>query len=66
MEEPVARWEIWSVATMLISVHGDGAEEKTEREIENAKKADDIGALSVWRAIRMKLDEIRAERGTKQ
>lgn len=64
MEEPVAKWEIWSVANMLITVHGDGAEGKAEQEIANATRKADVGALTVWRAIRMKLDEMRAERGT--
>lgn len=63
IEEPVARWEIWSVATMLIASHGDGADKKAEDEIAKAADEEDLGALTVWRAVRMKLDEIRAERG---
>ena len=65
VEEPVARWEIWTVATMLITTHGEGAEEKAEREIGTAIEEGHIGNLTVWRAIRMKLDEIRAERASK-
>lgn len=61
MEEPVARWEIWSVATMLLATHGDEAEGKADRAIAAAMELQDMGALSVWRAIRFKLDELRAQ-----
>jgi len=63
IEESVARWEIWPVAKMLIAMHGDGAEKKARDEIAKATGEEDVGALTVWRAIRMKLDEIRAEWG---
>jgi len=48
---------------MLIAMHGDGAEKKARDEIAKATGEEDVGALTVWRAIRMKLDEIRAEWG---
>jgi hypothetical protein len=64
MEEPVARWEIWSVARMLIATHGEAAEEKAEIEIAAALDANEIGQCTVWSAIRAKIDEIRDKQGT--
>ena len=65
VEAPVARWEIWSVTTMLIKTHSVGAEEKAEQEIATAIEQGHAGNLHVWRSFRIKLDEIRAERSTK-
>jgi hypothetical protein len=57
----VAKWEIYSLATMLIVTHGDAAEEKAELEIAAAREANHIGNLTVWAAVRAKLDQIRDE-----
>lgn len=61
-EGGVAGWEIYSLATMLIATHGEAAEEKAELEIAAAREANHIGNLTVWAAVRAKLDHIRDEK----
>lgn len=61
-EGGVARWEIYSLATMLMATHGEAAEEKAELEIAAAREANHTGNLTVWAAVRAKLDQIRDEK----
>jgi hypothetical protein len=61
VDEPVARWEIWSFAQMLIATHADGAEEKAELEIALARDSGDTGQMTVWAAVRSRLEEIRGK-----
>ncbi len=58
----VARWEFYSLAVMLIGVHGDGAEEEAARKLEQATERDDRGEMVVWREVAGQLVKIRAER----
>ena len=57
----VARWELWSVARMLISVHGDGAEAHARAKIEEAIAEDHEGNRIVWEGVLSQVAKIRAE-----
>ena len=56
----IATWEYWSVANMLISTHGDSAEEKAELRIAEALENDDVANVLVWKSVLTKIEEIRA------
>jgi hypothetical protein len=58
----VAPWEYWTVANMLISTHGDAAEEKVQLKITEARESHDQAEVIVWSAILAKLDEIRSRK----
>lgn len=58
----VAPWEYWTVANMLISTHGDAAEEKAQLKITEARESHDQAEVIVWSAILAKLDEIRSRK----
>lgn len=60
---PVAAWEFWSVANMLIATHGDGAEMKAQLSLEEARLSGRLGDLVTWSTVIDKLAIIRAERG---
>ena len=55
----VAPWEYWTVANMLISTHGEAAEEKAQLNITEARENNDQAQILVWTAILGKIDEIR-------
>ena len=57
----VAKWELWSLANMLISTHGDEAEFVAADRLETALAKDDSGEILVWREVVKKIPEIRAE-----
>ena len=61
----VANWEYWSVATMLVSSHGDDAEAVAEERLAAALDDGHAGDIIVWKEIRKKLGEIRAERAAR-
>ena len=56
----VAPWEYWTVANMLISTHGDDAEEKAQFRITEARENNDEAGAIVWTAILTKIDTIRS------
>jgi hypothetical protein len=56
----IAPWEYWTVANMLISTHGDAAEEKALLNITGARENHDEAQVIVWTAILGKIEEIRA------
>lgn len=56
----VAPWEYWAVANMLISTHGEAAEEKAQLKITDALENNDRAEVVVWTAILSKIDEIRS------
>jgi hypothetical protein len=61
IEMSVAPWEYWPVANMLISTHGDDAEEKAQLKVTEALENNNQSAVTVWTAILAKIDEIRAQ-----
>jgi len=58
----IAKWEYWTVANMLISTHGDAAEEKAHLRIAQAREDNEISDVVVWTEILAKIEEIRSER----
>lgn len=57
----VAPWEYWTVANMLVSTHGDAAEEKAQLKIAAARESHNEADVVVWTAILAKIDEIRGQ-----
>lgn len=58
-EPVVAKWEMWSVANMLISVHGDGAEAHAAAKLVDAQERQHEGDEIVWQGILTQLSRIR-------
>lgn len=58
----IAKWELWSVANMLVSVHGDGAEAHAASKFAEAIASDDEGGEIVWQGVVTQLARIREER----
>lgn len=61
-ESPIATWELWSVAMMLVSTRGDEAESHAEAKLAEAVTSDSEGDEIVWRGVLTQLAKIRAER----
>lgn len=59
---PVARWEFWSLATILIGTHGEDAEDHAECRFEEALASGDSGEAVVWREVVEVLPRVRQER----
>jgi len=58
----VAKWEFYSLASMLLSTHGDEAEEEAARRLHRAEETHDRGQIVVWLEVAKLLPGIRAER----
>ena len=50
-EPVVAKWELWTVATMLVSTHGDDAEAHAQAKLADALECEDETNEIVWRGI---------------
>lgn len=57
----VAKWELRSVATMLIATHGEDAERAAQENLANAIAEEHEGNEIVWTGILAQLREIRDE-----
>jgi len=60
---PVAKWEFWSLAVMLIAAHGDGAEAHAAAQLEVAA---DAGARVTWGEVVKLLPSVRLQQGTRE
>jgi len=58
----IAKWEYWTVANMLISTHGDAAEDKAHLRIAKAREENQVSDVIVWTEILAKIGEIRSQR----
>lgn len=58
----VARWEFYSLASMLLSTHGDDAEAEAARRLYRAEETQDRGQVVVWLEVGKLLPGIREER----
>ncbi len=58
----VASWEFWSLANMLITTHGDDAENEAARQLHVAEEQNDQGQKVVWTEVIKKLGQLRSER----
>jgi len=57
---PVAKWELWSVALMLIQTHGDDAESIAAANLANAEAEGHLGNTVVWEEVQKLLPKVRA------
>jgi hypothetical protein len=57
----IATWELWSVANMLISTHGDDAETHAQGKLTEALDQGDEGGQIVWTGIITQLSRIRPD-----
>ena len=62
---PVAKWELWSVALMLIQTHGDDAESVAAIKLAEAEAEGHLGNTIVWEEVQRLLPEVRAEQNSK-
>jgi hypothetical protein len=58
----IAKWEFWSVATVLAVTHGLEAEAVAAKELQEAIERGHSGDILVWREIAERLPEILADR----
>lgn len=59
-EPAIATWELWSVAQMLISVRGDGAEAHAAEKLADARERQHEGDEIVWQGVLTQIARIRA------
>lgn len=59
----IAKWELWTVANMLISTHGDEAEAHAQAKLADAEEMGDEGGLIVWSGVITQLRVIRKGEG---
>lgn len=65
VEPAIATWELWSVANMLISTHGDDAEPHAQQKLSQALAENDEGGEIVWIGVLTQLRKIRQDRAIK-
>ena len=58
-EPAIAKWELWTVAQMLISTHGEAAETHVETKLAEAQALGDEAAEIVWSGVIGQLQRIR-------
>jgi hypothetical protein len=58
-EPVIAKWELWTVAQMLISTHGDAAETHVEAKLAEAQALGDEADEIVWSGVSSQLQRIR-------
>lgn len=63
-EPVIATWELWSVANMLITVHGDRAEAHAAAKLADAKARQHEGDEIVWQGVITQLGRLRAGKQT--
>lgn len=62
---PVAAWEFYALAVMLVASHGDEAEAEAARRFDEARAADDRGQMVVWTAVERACAKVRADQQTR-
>jgi hypothetical protein len=55
----IAKWELWTLAQMLVSTHGDGAENHAAMRLDEARHSGDEAAEIVWTGVVTQLKRIR-------
>jgi hypothetical protein len=58
-EPVVATWELWTVAKMLVSARGEGAEAHAQAKLDEARAAEDEAGEIVWSGVITQLGQIR-------
>jgi hypothetical protein len=55
----IAKWELWTVANMLVSTHGDCAEAHAKAKLAEAQAEADEGGEIVWTGVITQLQRFR-------
>ena len=58
-EPVIAKWELWTLAQVLISTHGDAAESHAETRLAEAQALGDEAGEIVWSGVNSQLQLIR-------
>ena len=58
----VAKWELWTIAQMLVSTRGDEAEAHAESQLAEAQAGGDEAGEIVWTGVITQLKRIREAR----
>jgi hypothetical protein len=58
-EPAIATWELWTVANMLVSTHGQGAEAHAQAKLAEAHGQGDEDGEIVWSGVLTQLKRIR-------
>jgi hypothetical protein len=58
-EPIVSKWELWTVAQMLVSTHGDEAEAHAQTQLAEARATDDEAGEIIWTGVITQLKGIR-------
>lgn len=58
-EPVVAKWELWTVAQMLVSTRGDDAEAHAQAQLAEAQASGDEAGEIVWAGVITQLERIR-------
>ncbi len=56
----IARWELYSLATMLVSTHGDAAEAHASMRLFEAQDVADEAAEITWSGVLTQLHRLRS------
>ena len=56
----IATWELWTVAKMLVTTHGDSAEAHAQVKLGEAQEQNDEAGEIVWSGVITQLARIRA------
>ncbi len=59
-EPVIATWELWSVAKMLITARGEGAEAHAAEKLADARARQHEGDKIVWQGVITQLARLRA------
>lgn len=57
----IAKWELFSVATMLIATHGDDAEQVVIERLTEALASEDEAMIIVWEGVLTQLEKLRSK-----
>lgn len=57
----IAKWELISVATMLIVTHGDDAEQAVIERLAEASASEDEAMTIVWEGVLTQLEKLRSK-----
>ena len=63
---PVARWEFYSLAVMLVATHGDDAEAEAQRRFKAAEARDERGTMVVWTEVGRRITDVRASKAARR
>lgn len=63
---PVAGWEFYSLAVMLVATHGDDAEAEAQRRFVAAEARNERGTMVVWTEVGRRIVKVRADQDARR